>query len=207
MARAVRKSMWLVLLATLTGSAWAAQSPIGMLKVQGSATITTPVSTFTLKNQEYAYFSGDQIKTSKGAEAVVSLSDGLNVTFVGQAQGGVSQQKGTYNIELQQGYILVKADKGINYQILHNGKPVSPDQALSASDAPFVVSVASTGEVQFYMPAQLDQGQESKKKKAAAGLKGSLQRAGVSPGQIAAILGALVGAGTLILTSDKGPSS
>lgn len=208
MRKILGKVACLAFLATLTTVALAAQSPIGTLEVQGRATIHTPLSTFTLQDQEYAYFSGDRVETSKKAEAMVRLSDGLNITFVGTAKGAVSRRDDTYKIDLEQGHILVKAEKGVHYRIFHNGKPVSPDRTLAAADTPFVVSVADNGDVQFYMPAQLDQ-QNGQHKKAAAGLKGSLRRAGVSAEEAAAILGALVTGGFTYITirDDEGPSS
>lgn len=180
-----------------TTAAWADTSPIGTLKAQGKVTIEAPSSTFTLTDQEYAYFSGDAITTSPGAQAEVTLNDGLTITFIGDAAGSVSRNDGVYDIEIRQGPILVDAATGVGYRISHNGAPVSPDQALEPSNKPFVVSVAEAGEVQFYMPAQLDDEDEA---------AGGLLDSGLSATQIAAIIAAITGA-VIIVSDDDGPSS
>lgn len=190
-----------VLAALMTTVAWAADSPIGNLKAGGEVAIDAPNASFTLRNQEYAYFSGDGIQTARDAQAAVTLNDGLKVTFVASSKGHVSRQDGVYNIELEQGHILVDAESGVDYRISSNGEPVSPDQALDANEGPFVVSVAEAGDVQFYMPAQLDDDAE-----AAGWLRGSLERAGVSAAKIAAIVAAITGA-VIVVSDDDDPAS
>lgn len=177
-------------------TAWAEESPIGTLKAQGSITIEAPNSSFTLEDQEYAYFSGDGILTGEGARAVVGLNEGLNVTFVGSTQGNVAQKNGVYHIELQQGHILVDAEPGVDYQIMSNGAPVAPDQSHQAGEGPFLVSVAESGAVRFYMPAQLD----------GPGVAALLESAGLAAAEIAAVIGAAA-SGVVILNDDKGPAS
>lgn len=209
--RRLSKMRWFVLVAAaITTTAWCAQAqtPIGMLKVKGQATVHTPLTSFNLQDQDYAYFSGDRIETAKGAEAAVRLSDGLDITFLGEAKGAVSKQNDVYDIELAQGHILVQAAKGVHYRITHNGKPVSPGRKLSASDAPFLASVADNGDVQFYMPAQLDQQPNEKHKKHNA-LTKFLKQTGVSSEEAAAIFGALATGGFTYITvrDDEGPSS
>lgn len=181
---------------------WADTSPIGTLKAQGKVAIQAPSSTLTLVDQEYAYFSDDGVRTDQGAQAEVGLNEGLKVTFVGAAEGSIARNDGVYSIDIRQGHIVVDAEPAVDYRIFHDGKAVSPDQALNASDEPFVVSVAEAGDVQFYMPAQLDDDD-----RAAGGLRGSLARTGISAGQIAAIIAAVAGTVYIVTHDDDEPSS
>lgn len=197
MSRILIRPHWIVLAGLLSASAaWAADTPIGALTADGEVTMSSQSSTFTLQDQEYAYFSGDQVSTTEDATAVVRLSDGLEVSFVGSSAGHITSDGDAYTIELETGHIVVDADEGVDYRITHDGEAVARDQALDADDGPFVASVASAGDVQFYMPAQLDQGGAG----AGAGLTGL---------QIGAIL-AIIAGGVFVVTDDDdddGPSS
>lgn len=200
MSRILSKSCWIMLAGFLTATpAWAADSPIGALTADGKVSVTGQTSTFTLQDQEYAYFSGDAISTADDAKAVVSLSDGLDVTFVPSSEGRVINNDGTYTIELDQGHIVVDAEEGVDYQITHQGETVSADQPLKAGDGPFVASASESGDVQFYMPAQLDEDET----------RGSLAAQGWSAGQIAAAIAVLAAGGYFIVNEidDEGSSS
>lgn len=200
MSRILSKSCWIILAALLTAfPTWAADSPIGALTAEGKVSVTGQTSTFTLQDQEYAYFSGDAISTADDAKAVVSLSDGLDVTFVPSSEGRVINDDGTYTIELDQGHIVVDAEEGVDYQITHQGETVSADQPLKAGDGPFVASASESGDVQFYMPAQLDEDET----------RGSLAAQGWSAGQIAAAIAVLAAGGYFIVNEidDEGSSS
>lgn len=180
------KSCWIALAGLLSASvAWAAGSPIGALTADGEVSITNPSSTFTLKDQEYAYFSGDRVSTTGEATAAVRLSDGLNVTFVGTSAGRITTDGEAYTIALDEGHIVVDAADGVDYQITHDDEIVSSDNPLGAEDGPFVATVADSGDVQFYMPAQLDGG-----------------GTGLTGGQIALIVGVLGGAAYFISEDD-----
>lgn len=174
---------------------WAAGDPIGALTADGRVDVTGQSSTFTLQDQEYAYFSGDRITTDQDATAVVRLSGGLNVTFIGASSGRVARDADTYNIDLEAGHIVVDAGDGIGYRITHNGDPVPGGQSLEASDEPFVVSVSEAGDARFYMPAQLDDG--------------ASEDTGLTRLQIASLLAIIGGATYYILDDDddEDPSS
>lgn len=188
------RSRWIVLAGLLSASAaWAADTPMGALTAEGEVALTSQSSTFTLQDQEYAYFSGDQVATTEDATAVVRLTDGLEVSFVGSSTGHITSDGDAYTIELETGHIVVDAREGVDYRITHDGEPVARDQALDADDGPFVASVASAGDVQFYMPAQLDDDDRG----AGAGLSGP---------QLAAIL-AIIGGTVYVIADDDGPSS
>lgn len=197
MSRILTKSCWIALAGLLAGSAaWAADSPIGALTAEGKVTLTGQSASFTLQDQEYAYFSGDRISTDPDATARVRLSDGLDVTFIGSSGGRIASDGEAYTIELAKGHIVVDARDGVDYRITHDGQPVSRDQALDAEGGPFVASVAEPGSVQFYMPAQLDDDD---------GNGGPP----LSGGQIATIL-TVLGGGVYFATEDDdddGPSS
>ncbi len=176
--------------------AWAAGSPIGALTADGRVDITGQSSTFTLQDQEYAYFSGDRISTGEDATAAVRLTDGLAVTFIGASSGRITRDADTYSIDLEQGHIVVDAEESIDYRITHNGNPVPGGQSLDASNEPFVVSVPEQGDARFYMPAQLDN-------------QDSDDDTGLTPLQIGALL-AIIGGGTYYFLDDdddEGPSS
>ncbi|MDZ7841327.1 MAG: hypothetical protein U5R46_10995 [Gammaproteobacteria bacterium] len=200
--RILSKYAWLVLVLFLSPVAAFAetQTPIGALTAEGRVTVATPDSRVTLQDQAYAYFANDSIHTGEGARAAVQLNNGLRVTFTGGATGQISVGEGAYVVALQQGDIVIDAEPGVDHRLTHDGKPVSAEQILNADGRPYVASVAEDGNVQFCMPAQLDDEDE-----AAAGLKNSLERAGLSPGQIAAIIAALWA--TYEIVDDENSSS
>jgi len=204
MSRILSKSCWIMLAGLITATpAWAADSPIGALTADGKVSVTGQTSTFTLQDQQYAYFSGDAISTADDAKAVVSLSDGLDVTFVPSSEGRIINDDGTYTIELDQGHIVVDAAQGVDYQITHEGKPVSADQPLEAAGEPFVASVSESGDVQFYMPAQLDDDDRGSLSR----MKGSMAEAGLSPETILIIAGIIGGAILIDNANDDEDSS
>jgi hypothetical protein len=194
------KACCIALAAVMAASvAWAAGDPIGALTADGRVDITGQSSTFTLQDQEYAYFSGDQISTGEDATAVVRLSDGLNVTFIGASSGRVTRDADTYHVDVVKGHIVMDAREGIDYLVTHNGDPIPGGESLDASDEPFVVSVPESGDARFYMPAQLDDDDG-----AAGGITG-----GLTSYQIAALLAIIGGAAYYIVDEDdeEGPSS
>jgi len=192
----------LALTSFVSVTAWAADSPIGALTAQGTVTIEAPASSFRLTDQEYAYFSSDRIQTGDDANAVLRLNDGLTVTLVGDTEASISRENGHYEIAIDRGHMLVDAEPGIEYGISHQGEPFSPDQKLTARDKPFIVAVANPGDVQFYMPAQLDEGADEEE--LAAWLTSNT---GLTLGEIAAIIAAITGSVYVVTQDDAGPSS
>jgi len=203
MNKSLSRIRWIALAGLMTTvAAWAADSPIGSLAAQGKVSITGQASSFTLTDQEYAYFSGDKVSTDADARAMIRLSDGLDVALIGSTTGRITSRDGAYTIDIESGHALIKAAEGVDYQIVHNGNIVPRASRLDAADGPYVASVSNSGEVEFYMPAQLDSG-------AAAG---SLANAGLTATQIAAIVAAAVAGGyyiekEVIDDDDEGPSS
>lgn len=178
----------------------AAETPIDAFTAHGQVKGGAPESRITLQYRVYAYFSNDSIHTGESAQANVLLNNGLRVTFTGSSKGQISVEEGTCEITLQQGHIVIDDEPCVDYRLSHKGKPIRSEKILNADDRPYVASVAGDGDVQFYMLAQLDDEEE-----AAAGLKDSLERAGLTPARIAAIIAAIGIA--YEITDDDGSSS
>jgi len=145
-----------LLVAVLSAAASAADAPIGALTVTGKAVISAGDATFTLTDQEYAYFSGDVIETAKDSQSVITTNDGLQVAFSQSSVASITQEGGVYTIDLTQGSMAVDGRQGSEYRLTRNGEPVAGADQYVAGDKPYVAAVApGENEVRFYMPAQM----------------------------------------------------
>jgi hypothetical protein len=149
-----------IVAAVVSATAWAGDSPIGALVVKGKATITAQDTSFTLEDQEYAYFSGDRVGTDPSSRAAVTTSDGLKLAFDQSTVASITRTDGVYTIDLEQGAMAVDAREGVEYELTKQGEAVPGGDKYTAGDQPYVVSVTEGDNAQFYMPAQLDQESE-----------------------------------------------
>lgn len=202
--RFVKQGLVALFAAVFLGSVWATQSPIGSLMVKGRVGIDVQGTTFTLVDQEYAYFSNDKITTDRDGQAVLTITEGLELTLINSSSARVDRAEDGYNIHIDEGVVLVNARADSVYRIFHKGDAVSPGQEITASNEPFIVTVSSADDkLEFYMPSQLETSDEDE---GAGWLKGSLAKAGYTKEQIAAIVALLVSLG-FIIADDKGSSS
>ena len=138
---------------------WAADTPIGALKASGQATITAQGSSIRLNNENYAYFSGDKVRTAEGSRAVILL-DGMNVIFTESTGGRVSIADGIYEIDITEGRMTLDAGESIAYRVFSNGAPISSETEPLPGGQPVLLTADSNGgEAQLYIPAQLSQDQ------------------------------------------------
>jgi len=160
-AKVLRASAFLVLSILVSsiawaGSAWAGDQPIGTLTVKGQASITAGDSSFTLHDQEYAYFSGDRVETTDSAKALIATSQGLTVALDGSSVARLMRQNDVYTIDLQQGSMAVEAQPGVDYRLTRNGEAIAKGDRFVAGAEPYVATVTGNDDVELYMPAQLD---------------------------------------------------
>lgn len=157
MKNALAKSAVIVISGLVAAVAWAAEGPIGSLTIKGKATITAQESTFTLQDQEYAYFSNDRIETNDSSQALVVMTSGLKVALDASSAARILEKEGTYTIDLQQGSMAVDAPEGSDYRLAQNGEAISGSEKFAAKGEPYVVSVSDTDEARVYVPAQMEE--------------------------------------------------